>query len=163
MLRRLLVGVVCVAGCASAADIVEITEVSPSELPQSVVQVIASERPDFKIVEVLKKVRDGRVYYDVEGELADKSELEFDVLMDGQAANIVEIQRDLEWEQVPSQVQTAALTASNGKVPVRIIESKQVDQSIIYELFAEDDPSDPAMEVRSDNGEVEVLGERWPH
>ena len=42
---------------------------------------IAADSPNFKATEVLKKVRDGRVYYDVEGELPGGEEIEFDVLM----------------------------------------------------------------------------------
>ena len=77
-----------VAACATAAtDEVVITEIPVDALPPSVPQAIAAERDGFTIEEVLRKVRDGRTYYDVEGELADGSELEFDILMgaDGSA------------------------------------------------------------------------------
>mgnify|MGYP000153282304 CR=1 FL=1 len=47
---------------------------------------------------------------------------------------------------------------------LRVIESKQAeDGSVIYELFADGQPADPAMEVRVLDGEAEVLAERWPH
>ena len=42
-------------------------------------------------------MRDGRVYYDVEGELPGDVEIEFDVLMTEQGPKIVEIQRDIVW------------------------------------------------------------------
>ena len=154
-----------VAACATAAtDEVVITEIPVDALPPSVPQAIAAERDGFTIGEVLRKVRDGRTYYDVEGELADGSELEFDILMgaDG-SAEIVEIQRDLEWADVPPEVRDAALVASDGELPVRIIESVQTDGSVIYELFAEGQPADPAYEVRVHAGEVETLSERWIH
>ena len=151
--------------CATAAtDDVVITEIAVDALPPSVWQAIATERDGFTIEEVLRKVRDGRTYYDVEGELADGSELEFDVLMgaDG-SAEIVEIQRDLGWADIPPEVRDTALVASNGEFPVRIIESVQTDGSVIYELFAEGQPADPAYEVRVHAGEVEALSERWIH
>ncbi|MEQ9317463.1 MAG: hypothetical protein RLN72_16560 [Henriciella sp.] len=151
-----------IAACATTEDVV-ITEIQPAALPASVTAAIAAERPDFEIEEVLKKVRDGRVYYDVEGEVADGSELEFDVLMDGDEAQIVEIQRDLEWAAVLEEVRTVALGASDGAEPVRTIESTQTDGSVIYEFFADGQPSDPAWEVRVHGGEVKLLDERWVH
>lgn len=153
------------AACASTSsgDVV-ITEIAPDALPASVADAIAAERDGFTVEEVLRKVRDGRTYYDVEGELSDGSELEFDVLMgkDG-SAEIVEIQRDLEWETVPAEAQAIVLEASAGQKPVRIIESVQTDGSVIYEFFAEGQPSDPAWEVRSHAGKIELLADRWIH
>ena len=156
-------GLLLLGACASSASDVVITEIAPSALPASVIAAVEMERPGFEIEEVLKKVRDGRTYYDVEGELADGSELEFDILMDGDKAQIVEIQRDLEWADVPEEVQKIALEASNGAVPVRTIESTQTDGAVIYELFADGMPSDPSWEVRVHGGEAELLDERWMH
>ncbi|MGB3626429.1 MAG: hypothetical protein WA989_11385 [Henriciella sp.] len=150
------------AACATTEDVV-ITELDLSALPASVTAAIAAERPDFEVEEVMKKVRDGRTYYDVEGELGDGSELEFDVLMEGENARIVEIQRDLEWSDVPEDVRTVAPDASDGAEPVRTIESTQTDGAVIYEFFADGQPSDPAWEVRVRGGEVELLDERWMH
>lgn len=150
------------ASCATTEDVV-ITEIEPAALPASVTAAIAAERPDFEVEEVLKKVRDGRVYYDVEGEVADGSELEFDVLINGEEAQIVEIQRDLAWSDVPEEVRNVALSASEGADPVRTIESTQTDGAVIYEFFADGQPSDPAWEVRVHGGEVKLLDERWVH
>ena len=152
-----------IAACTTTPPGVVITEVAPSELPASVMTVIAAERADFTAGDVLKKVRDGRTYYDVEGELEDGSELEFDVLMDGDTAMIVEIQRDLVWSEVPADVRAMALEAFAGAEPVRIIESVQTDGAVIYELFTEGEPADPAFEVRVHGGDVELLTERWVH
>lgn len=151
------------ASCVAAPDSVEISKMAPADLPASVVAAIATERPDFTALEVEKKVREGRVYYDVEGEIADGSELEFDVLVDGGAAQIVEIQRDLPWSAVPDEVRAIAFEASGGAAPVRIIESVQTDGAVIYELFAEGKPADPAFEVRVQDGKAELLTERWFH
>lgn len=132
------------------------------DLPASVTAAIEAERSGFTPLEVLKKVRDGRTYYDVEGELADETELEFDILMTGNIAEIVEIQRDLAFEDMPAEVQ-AMVDETESTRPVRIIESVQTDGSVIYEFFAPDAPVDPAYEIRSHEGKLERLTERWMH
>lgn len=159
----LFAGAAALTGCQSAPSEAVITEIAPDDLPASVSAAIAAERPNFTAVEILKKVRSGRVYYDVEGELTDGSEIEFDVLMDGDAAQIVEIQRDLDWAAVPEEVRQVALSAGNGVVPVRTIESTQTDGSVIYEFFVTNRPEDPAYEIRTYEGAVELLSERWMH
>lgn len=157
------IALITLAACTTAPANVEITEVAPDALPASVDEAIAAERPDFKAAEVLKKVRDGRTYYDVEGETADGMEIEFDILIRGDTAEIVEIQRDLSWEDLPEDVRVLTLETTGGIQPVRIIESIQTDGAVIYELFAEGHPSDPAHEIRSHAGQLEVLEERWQH
>ncbi|MEQ8299510.1 MAG: hypothetical protein RH945_03100 [Hyphomonas sp.] len=154
--------VLCVGACATSAD-VKITEVPLDAMPASVVSAISAERPGFEASEVLRKDRDGRTYYDVEGLTAEGAELEFDILMHGDQAEIVEIQRDLAWSEVPDEVKEIVPGVGAGIVPARIIESVQTDGSVIYELFAEGAPSDPAHEVRVHGGTVELLDERWIH
>lgn len=139
-----------------------ITEIAPGDLPGPVQAAVSAAMPDMVIQEVLRKERNERVYFDVEGERADGSEIELDILYADGVAEVVEIQRDLAWSDVPATVREAALSAGAGE-PVRIIESVQTDGSIIYELFAAGQPSDPAMEVKTSEGKVEVLAERWPH
>lgn len=133
------------------------------DAPASVLALVAEQRDDFTPLEVEKKVRDGRVYYDIEGVLDDGSELEFDILMTKDGPKVVEIQRDIPWSAVPGDVKTITLDATKGSVPVRIIEGKQTDGSIIYEMFADGKPSEPAIEVRVENGVATLLEERWPH
>ena len=154
----------CAACTSTPGDDVVITELAPEALPASVTEAIAAERPNFTPSEVLKKVRGDRVYFDVEGEDGDGSEIEFDVLMqeDG-SAQMVEIQRDLEWSDVPEEVRSIALEASGGETPVRTIESLQTDGAVIYELFTEGVPADPTWEIRVHGGEVALLNERWIH
>jgi hypothetical protein len=135
----------------------------PEELPASVSRAIAAERDGFTVEEVLRKVRGDRVYYDVEGTLPDGEEIEFDVLMELTGPQIVEIQRDLEFADLPAEVSTLALETTGGSGPVRIIESVQTDGAVIYELFREGAPSDPAWEIRVYGGQVELLGERSIH
>jgi hypothetical protein len=142
---------------------VEVSDVSASELPAEVRTLAQGAATGFVVREVQRKVRDGRTYYDVEGELPDGSEIEFDILMTDAGPEIVEVQRDLMWEDVPAAARNAAETAAPGIVPVRIIESRQTDGVIIYELFAPGAPADPAMEVSLEAGVARVLEERWPH
>ena len=141
---------------------VEITELSVQELPTKVAELISGSSPDFTIGEIQKKVRDGRTYYDVEGETPEGAEVEFDILMTESGPEIVEVQRDLVWEDVPEIARIAAEEIGSVS-PVRVIESKQPDNSIIYELFADGKPEDPSMEVRVADGKATVLTERWPH
>lgn len=163
-MRRLIAAATLVlVACATPGEGVVISEIEPSALPASVTMAIAAERAGFTTEEVLKKVRDGRTYYDVEGELADGSELEFDVLVEGDTARIVEIQRDLAWDGLPEAVRKVGLEASGGAIPVRIIESVQTDGAVIYELFAEGQPADPAHEIFVRGGNVTLLAERWVH
>lgn len=152
-----------VAACedapASASD-VEVTEIALADVPADVRVLAEGAAEGFVIHEVQKKVRDGRTYYDVEGELPDGSEIEFDILITETGPEIVETQRDLDWADVPEQVRAAA----PGVDPARVIESTQTDGTIIYELFAPGSPADPAMEISlGTDGAVAVLEERWPH
>lgn len=155
-------------GCANTdlprASATEVSEVALSDVPQTVNAVVSQARPEFTTTEVLKKVRDGRVYYDVEGELPNGDEIEFDVLMTDNGPEIVEIQRDLDWAAVPQKAQTVANEAnSKGLAIVRVIESQQTDGAIIYELFVDGHPSDPRFEVRMKDGEAKLLTSRWEH
>jgi hypothetical protein len=72
---------------------------------------------------------------------------------------VLEIQRDVPWQDVPQAVRDAVAAAPNGFEPVRVTESRQpVDNSIIYELFTLDQPAHEAvMEVRFVDGEAAVM------
>ncbi len=146
---------------ASAADIIE---VELSKVPQSVIDVVKAEQAEFQMNEVLKKVRDGRVYYDVEGKLANGDEIEFDVLMTTAGPEIVEIQRDIIWTEVPQNARAVVDSANTDSLKItRIIESLQTDKSIIYEVFVAEQSADPRFEVRLKDGQVNLLPSRWQH
>tara|TARA_R110000803_G_scaffold200927_1_gene265559 strand:- start:178 stop:753 length:576 start_codon:yes stop_codon:yes gene_type:complete len=151
------------AEMAEPAPSVEITDLSVSEIPEAVRAVVMAAVPDLTVSGAQRKAREGRVYFDVEGELPDGSEIEFDILETDTGPEIVEIQRDLDWADVPALARDAAIAAKADVAPVRVIESRQTDDSIIYELFADGQPADPAMEVHVKDGVAEVLSERWPH
>jgi hypothetical protein len=119
--------------------------------------------PDMQVREFERKERDGRVYYDVEGVMPDGSEMELDLLEEAGAFKVVEFQRDVPWTAAPENVREAAAASSRPFEPVRVIESRQTDGSVVYELFAPNAPDKPALEVRVADGKVEVLKEEWPH
>jgi len=148
---------------AQPAPSAEINDLSASEIPDAVRAIVLAAVPDITIAGAQRKARDGRVYFDVEGELPDGSEIELDILDTANGPEVVEIQRDMDWADIPALARDAAIAAKADVAPVRVIESRQTDESIIYELFADGQPADPAMEVRVKDGVAEVLSERWPH
>ena len=164
LLSSALIG--CSASDTARATAGTITEVKLSDVPLDVMAVVMSASPDFKMVEVVKKIRDGRTYFDVEGELPNGDEIEFDVLMTNSGPEIVEIQRDLPLKDVPKPVRDVLNVANFDSLRVvRVIESKQADgDTIIFEFFVADDPSDPRFEVSTSGGEpAKLLSTRWKH
>ena len=100
----------------------------------------------------------------MEGELPGDVEIEFDVLMTANGPKIVEIQRDIAWTTVPVAARSVVDAANTDNLEiVRIIESVQTDQSIIYEVFVAGHKSDPRFEVQVKNGAPKLLPERWKH
>lgn len=140
-----------------------IAAVTPADLPPALAALVQQTVPGMTVAEVERKEREGRVYYDIEGARPDGPEVELDVQQTGDRFEVVEIQRDVAFADMPPAVQAAARAATGAFAPQRIIESRQMDDSVIYELFADGQPAEPAMEVRVKNGEAEVLTERWPH
>jgi hypothetical protein len=139
-------------------------KVPAAQLPKEVTAKVAAAAPGMTIVEAELKEREGRRYYDVEGKLADGSELELDLLETPQGWTVVEIQRDIAWAAVPKVARDAAAPAWKAAAPpVRVIESKQTDGQIIYELFVAGKPQTPALEVAFKDGAAKVLTEVWPH
>lgn len=140
-----------------------ITSLPPADLPPALAALVQQTVPGMTVAEVERKEREDRVYYDVEGTRPDGSEVELDIQQTGDRFEVVEIQRDVAFGDMPTAAQTVARAATGAFAPVRIIESGQTDGSVIYELFAAGQPAEPAMEVRVRDGKAEVLTERWPH
>ena len=171
-LRRLILALGAaapLAACAtaplpptSAGYTTDITTVSATEVPQAVLTVVQAAMPTMKVTEAELKVREGRRYYDVEGVLPNGDEVELDMLETPQGWTVVEIQRDIDWAAAPANVRSVAQKAG-AATPVRVIESKQTDGRIIYELFAAGRPATPAMEVMLNAGQATLLTETWPH
>lgn len=164
------------AGCDSAEKNVEqaasaekpgiqttTTEVDGANLPPELLSIVTNAVPGVQIQGAERKERDGRVYFDVEGKRVDGSEVELDLLQEGDGYKIVEIQRDIPWSEAPEAARSAAAASEKAFEPVRVIESTQTDGSVIYELFAEGAPQKPSLEIRFTNGKAEVLKEEWMH
>lgn len=132
-------------------------------LPADVVAAVREAEPRMTIVEAELKERDGRRYYDVEGTLPGGAEIELDLLHTSKGWEVVEIQRDIPWSEAPHPVHEAAAGPTKGVAPARVIESRQTDGTVIYELFAPGQPKEPAVEVTWKDGAAKVLTEKWPH
>lgn len=141
----------------------KVTEVAVKDIPASVVSVVKAAAPGMTIKEAELKERADRRYYDVEGVMPDGSEIEFDLLEKNGAWEIVETQRDVAWASAPQLVRDTAAASGKAIKPVRVIESKQTDGMVIYELFAAGKPDEPSMEVSLKDGKAKVLAEVWPH
>jgi len=142
-----------------------VTEIAIADVPEDVSEMVTTAYPNFTIKEVLRKERDGKVYFDVEGELTGGSEIEFDVLMTDAGPEIVEIQRDIKWVFTPQDARDLVDEANTENLEVvRVIESVQtVDNSIIYEIFVADHPTAPSYEVQVKDGKASLLAERAEH
>jgi hypothetical protein len=140
-----------------------VTDLDPLSLPPQLLSVVTNAVPGMQVEEVERKEREGRVYYDIEGKRADGSEVELDLLQEGESYKIVEIQRDIAWPEAPESARAAAAASGKAFEPVRVIESTQTDGSVIYELFAQGAPDKPSLEVRVVDGKAEVLAQEWMH
>lgn len=147
------------------SSVAEVTNIALADVPENVRAAALAMRADFVMTEVLRKRRDDRVYFDVEGELPNGDEIEFDILMTDAGPQVVEIQRDISWETVPTDARNLVNgTNKDGAAVARIIESQQTeDGSIIYEVFIEGKPSDPHFEVQVKDGQARLLKQRAIH
>ena len=133
-------------------------------IPEGIRAAAEARIPGMTIDEVEKKEREGNTFFDVEGARPDGSEVELDMLQgeDG-SFTVVEVQRDLDWSDVPENARAAADNVEGMFTPVRVIESIQNDGTVIYELFADGKPEAPSAEVSVKDGEAEMLTERWEY
>ena len=139
--------------------------ISIDAIPTSALTAIKSVAPNFAVQEVEKKYKHDHVYLDVEGKDANGNEIEFDMLQDGQQWRIVEVQRDMTMEDLPSAVQTLIKKQENSDQVRRIIESKQYGTDItIYEFYlVAENGTESRKEIKSENDEVVLLDEEWKH
>ncbi len=140
-----------------------VTELGADEIPEGARAAALEAVPGMQFAGAERKERDGMVFFDVEGTRADGSEVELDMLVENGAFRVVEIQRDLAWADVPEAARAAAEAAPDMFAPVRVIESVQEDGAVIYELFREGQPGEPAAEVKLVDGKAELLTERWAY
>ena len=139
--------------------------ISIDAIPTSALTAIKSVTPNFAVQEVEKEYKHDHVYLDVEGKDANGNEIEFDMLQDGQQWKIVEVQRDMTMEDLPSAVQTLIKKQENSDQVRRIIESKQYGTDItIYEFYlVAENGTESRKEIKSENDEVVLLDEEWKH
>ena len=141
------------------------TEVPISKLPQEVLAAAEAARPGFTPAEAEAETREGRRYFDIEGKLADGSEIEFDIMEENGRWRVVETQRDIAFAAAPQAIRDVAAKADAKFVPTRVIESTQADGVVIYELFgpAAGDPQGRKLEVKWDGKSAELLTKEWAH
>ncbi|MNS41271.1 hypothetical protein D3C72_736200 [compost metagenome] len=140
-----------------------ITSLTPAELPPALTARVLAASPNLTITGAERKERENRLYFDVSGHRPDGAEIELDVQQINGDFDIVEIQRDLAFDEMPEPVRALTASALGQNRPARIIESVQKDGVAIFELFAPGQPAEPSAEVRFENGEAKLLTERWPH
>ncbi len=139
----------------------QIDDVNETDIPEGVRTAAEAKIPGMNIAEVERKERDGLVFFDVEGTRPDGSEVELDMLEENGSYTVVEVQRDIDWAEVPADAKSAA--PDTLFTPVRVIESLQNDGTIIYELFEDGKPKEPSAEISYKDGKAEMLTERWKY
>ncbi len=154
-----LLALAACGGESPPADKVESSgkrDVPLAEVPPEVLAAAAAAQPGFTAAEAEAETRDGRRYFDVGGKLADGSEVEFDIMEEGGRWRVVETQRDIEIASAPAAVRDMA-----GKFPAeRVIESRQADGLVIYELY---DAQQRKLEIKWDGKSAEALTKEWAH
>lgn len=139
--------------------------VALADVPPAVLAAAAAARPGFTAAEAEAETREGRLYFDIGGRLADGSEVEFDIMEEGGRWRVVETQRDIAYPAAPAPVRAAAARHDAALAPTRVIESRQEDGLILYELYAPrgGDPQGRKVEVKWDGARAEVLTKEWAH
>jgi len=132
------------------------SDVPLGEVPPAVLAAAAAAQPGFVPAEAEAETRDGRHYFDIGGKLADGSEVEFDIMAEGGSWRVVETQRDIRLAAAPEPVRNAAGTFAAE----RVIESRQADGLVIYELY---DSRQRKLEIKWDGKGAEVLTGEWAH
>ena len=139
--------------------------VAVSKVPPEVISAVKSVQPDLVVSSAEAETRGSRRYFDVGGTLPDGSEIEFDVMEEGGQWRVVETQRDIAFSVAPEPVRVAARKADASFEPTRVIESRQQDGLVIYELFGPDggDPQGRKVEIKWDGRTASVLTSEWAH
>lgn len=131
-------------------------DVALAQVPPEVLAAATASQPGFVPAEAEAETRDGRNYFDVGGKAADGSEVEFDIMQEGTQWRVVETQRDIQLAAAPEAVRKAAGTFRAG----RVIESRQADGLVIYELY---DDRQRKLEIKWDGKSAEALTKEWAH
>lgn len=138
--------------------------VAIADVPASVMAVAKARRPDLTFQRAEHVLRNNTEYFDIEGVNPKGQEVELDMILEGGVWRVVEIQRDVDWGDVPAAVQQALTEKQPGVSPDRIIESDQDNGMIIYEFFTRDaDGKEEKYEVALKDGAARYLTEEWAH
>ena len=134
-------------------------------VPAEVLAAARAAQPTMTLTEAEAETREGRNYYDVAGTLPDGSEIELDMLQQPGGWTVVETQRDISFASAPAEVRGAIEKADASFRPQRVIESRQNDGVVIYELFgpAADGAEPPKVEIKYAGGKAELLTKEWAH
>lgn len=166
--KLILVSVLALStGCASTTITnpgEQKDSLSIADLPSDVLALAKRARPDLKFESADMDIRNGIQYYDVEGTNAQGEEIELDIMQDGQSWKIIEIQRDLEFAEVPENVK-AVYDAHVSAKPARIIESDQDNGMIVYEFYVLNAKAtkQEKHEIMLEDGQAKYLDEEWKH
>ena len=135
------------------------------DVPAEVLAAAKAAQPTMTFTEAESEVREGRNYYDVGGRLPDGSEVELDMLQEPTGWTVVETQRDIAFATTPKPVQAAIGGADPAFRPDRVIESRQNDGIVIYELFgpAREGAEPRKVEIKFDGRRAEILTKEWAH
>lgn len=175
--KAILVGaLLCCAACGSrqeakGPDQVAKVQTSGKEqtalaaVPKEVLDAARAAQPSMSFTEAEAEVRDGRNYYDLGGRLPDGSEIELDLLKEPQGWTVVETQRDIAFASAPQPVRAASLQADPRFTLARVIESRQNDGVVIYELFGppQSGGEPRKIEIKFDGNKAELLTKEWAH
>lgn len=134
-------------------------------VPAEVIAAAKAAQPSMTFTQAEAEVRDGRKYYDVAGTLPDGTEIELDMLQEPSGWTVVETQRDIALASAPDAVRAAIAKAEAAFTPSRVIESRQNDGVVIYELFGPKvEGGEPRkVEIKYDGGKAEILTKEWAH
>lgn len=172
----LIGGLLCCAACgfrqeAKAPDQAAKVRTSGKEqtalaaVPKEVLEAARAAQPTMRFTAAEAEMRDGRNYYDLGGRLPDGAEIELDLLQGPQGWTVVETQRDIAFASAPEPVRAASLEADPRFAPARVIESRQTDGIVIYELFGprQNGVEPPKIEIKFDGSKAELLTKEWAH
>lgn len=164
------------AACGSQPAANDVTSAEPvqisnkqavpvAEVPSEVTAVAVARIPDLKLASAESETRDGRRYFDIGGTTADGAEIELDIMEEDGRWRVVETQRDIAIDEAPEPVRAAARGHDQSFAPTRVIESKQEDGLVIYELYGPvgSDRQGRKVEVKWDGSKASVLTQEWAH
>ena len=146
------------------ASLHEKYDLAINEIPDGILKVIHETRSQLDITGAEKEYKNGNTYIDVETVDTNGNELEFDMLFENGDWKIIEIQRDLSFNELPNIVKDTFLKQHNKIKPSRIIESDQGNETVIYEFFLVSENGDESKkEIKLADGKAQFLKEEWKH